>query len=33
LYWASYAGSTPNGTTPGPMIGLWLTRVGIISSR
>jgi len=32
LYWASYAGSTPNGTTPGPMIGLWLTRVGIILS-
>jgi len=29
-YCASYAGSTPAGTTPGPMIGLWLTRAGII---
>ena len=30
-YCASYAGSTPAGTTPGPMDGLWETRTGIIS--
>ena len=30
-YCASYAGSTPAGTTPGPIDGLWETRTGIIS--
>lgn len=30
-YCASYAGSTPAGTTPGPMDGLCETRTGIIA--
>lgn len=30
-YCASYAGSTPIGTTPGPITGLCATRAGIMA--